>query len=432
MGVGGIEMRSEVSTEPAERSVPRVRRGPFGLPAIPVGRLLGIPIAVDASWFVIFALATIALAGQLGEIHPDTHPVAPWIGAVGLALAFFACIVLHELGHSAAALRLGIPVRSITLFLFGGVARMDRNPSTPAGTLLVGLAGPAVSVVIGGLVGGAAAAFAGDAPATALVHQCLLWLATVNLVLAGFNLLPGTPLDGGHVVRAAVWAWTGSEERGASAADRGGAAVATMLVAIGLVSAAFLRDAGGLWIAVLGWFLGRSARGSAQVRLLEHRLERVLVADALDPRPEVVEPATRVGELLETRVLAAGAWRFCVVQGERLVGFVTLRELRRVPLHERASTRVEAVMIPRASVSTVEPSDSLWKALGRMDDQDVHQLPVVDGDRLVGVIRRDRVLAAVRANLEELENELFHDARLRGRGGEESPRDPVSIDTGLA
>jgi Zn-dependent protease len=316
-----------------------------------------------------------------------------------VACAFFASIVLHELGHSLVAQALGIRVRSITLFLFGGVAQLESEPRKPAHEVVIALAGPAVSFALAA----AFTALASLANEASLASGGLAWLGRVNLALAIFNLAPGFPLDGGRVLRGVVWAATGSFALATRIAAGSGAVIAALLMFAGVASFFATRDlVGGLWLVFLGWFLLSASRSAVGAMHVERILGAVRVRDVLEPvRHALVSDDAIVAEVVAAQILRAGLRTLWVVdpRDDRLLGVATLRELASVPAEQRATTRVAAVMTPAARVTSVSPEDTALVGMQRLGAASVNQLPVLENGRLIGALTRERLLGLLQAGL---------------------------------
>jgi Zn-dependent protease len=358
---------------------------------------------VDHTWVLIFVLVTVSLATRLGVHAEDWGRGVVWGTAVATSLLFFASIVLHELGHSLLAQRVGVRVRSITLFVFGGLARLESEPQRPRDEVLIALAGPLVSVGLA-VVFSAAAGLAGGAPgALEVVAEASTWLARINLVVAIFNVVPGFPLDGGRVLRGVVWAATGSFERATRIAAASGSLFAYTLIGLGIFSVFFARQLlGGLWLVFIGWFLLSAARATVGQMVIEQILERVGVAHVFERGEEARVPGhARVTELIMQGVMQQGLRTFYVVDERgQLRGLVTLLELSQVPEEERAQRRAEEVMVPAEGLATTSPDESCWEAFRRLSEWNVNQLPVVVDGRLLGALTRERLMAVVQAQLE--------------------------------
>jgi len=378
---------------------PARTRGVMGGSAWRIGRVSGIDIAIDQSWLLIFALISVSIAARLQISHPASADLARWLTAFAVAIAFFASIVMHELGHSLVAQALGIRVRSITLFLFGGVALLESEPRKPAHEIGVALAGPAVSFALGASL----TALASVIPEASLANGAASWLGRVNLALGLFNLAPGFPLDGGRVLRGAVWAATGSFARATRIAAASGSGIAALLMFAGVASFFATRDLiGGLWLVFLGWFLLSASRSAVGAMEVERILGAVRVRDVLEPVGHAVVSAdASVAELVTAHILRSGLRTLWVVDpaNERLLGIATLRELASVPAESRAGTRVESVMLPVSRATSVTAGDTALVGMQRLAAAGVNQLPVLEDGRLVGALTRERLLGLLQAGL---------------------------------
>ncbi|MBW2274389.1 MAG: site-2 protease family protein [Deltaproteobacteria bacterium] len=383
------------------------RAGVFGGASWRLGTVSGIEITVDHTWVLIFGLVTVSLGTRLGAAHAeDWSPGVVWATALVASLLFFTSIVLHELGHSLVAQRVGVRVRSITLFVFGGLARLESEPRRPRDEILIALAGPLVSLVLAAAFSGIAGLFAGlagDASgAPEVVAEASTWLARINLIVAIFNVVPGFPLDGGRVLRGVVWAATGSFARATRVAAASGSLFAYTLIGLGIFSVLFGRQLlGGLWLVFIGWFLLSAARATVGQMLIEQILEQVRVAHVLERNERAwVQGLARVGELVTRGVMQHGLRTFFVVdEREQLRGIVTLHELSQVSEDERSQTRVEEIMVPAEALATTSPDESCWDAFQRLSEWNVNQLPVLADGRLLGALTRERLLAVVQARL---------------------------------
>jgi Zn-dependent protease/CBS domain-containing protein len=353
----------------------------------------GIPIRIHLSWLLVFGLVTWSLAaGYFPGEYPGWTAGSYWaIGAV-TALAFFASILIHELGHSWVARRNGIPIESITLFVFGGVARISREPDTPGVEFRMAIAGPVTSFVLAGLFAGAWQV-AREVP---LLAAPAIWLARINFMVAVFNLVPGFPLDGGRLFRAAVWHFTGSLRRASRVASFTGQLVAFGLIGWGILTVMGGNVIGGMWLAFIGWFLQNAAAHSHADADLRELLRDVTVAQAMTPDCRRIERGASLERIVREEVLGAGRRCFTVTEGGRLTGLLTLHEIKAVPQERWAAVTAGDVMTPAEKVTAVEPKADLLTALKKMDDANVAQMPVLAGGELVGMIGREQILHYVR------------------------------------
>ena len=364
---------------------------------IKILEIWGIPIHVHLSWFLVFGLVTWSLAaGYFPHEYPGWAARTYWLVGAVTALAFFASVLIHELGHSWVALRNGIPIRGITLFIFGGLAQIAREPGTPGVEFRVASAGPLTSLVLAGLFAGA----------WRLVHDIPIlaapanWLARINFMVAAFNVIPGFPLDGGRLFRALVWRMTGSFQRASRAASLAGQALAFGLMGWGVLTVLGGNVIGGMWITFIGWFLQNAAAASYAETSLRELLRDVTVAQAMTPDCRRVERAESLDRVVHEEVLGAGRRCFVVTEAGRMVGLLTLHEIKAVPKERWATVTAGEVMTPAEKLTAVGPKTDLLAALEKMDDANVAQMPVMEAGGLVGMIAREQVLHYVRLRAE--------------------------------
>jgi len=365
--------------------------------SIRLGRILGIPFGVNYTWFVVFILITLSLSTQYAHLHPHWSYFEQLIFGIATSLLFFSSVVLHELGHSVVALKYGIPVRSITLFIFGGVANIGREPEKPMHEFNIAIAGPAVSALLG-IVFYAVMVLAGETYEG--ISSLGEWLGRINLMLVAFNLIPGFPLDGGRVFRAIVWKYTGSYERATAVAAGSGQFFAYVFIFVGVWQAFTGNFFNGLWIGFIGWFL-LSAAQSASLQLTFRSSLRGITASDLMTRECLRVPGNiSVADLIEGHLLRTGARCSLVVDGDRFRGLVTLHELKKIPKDEWPITSLQSVMVPTDRLLSVDAATPASAVLQLMNDQNVSQVPVLQDGNLLGVIGRDRLLAIIQTRLE--------------------------------
>lgn len=365
---------------------------------IPLGRILGIPIGLDYSWFVIFGLLTWMLATNYypGEVK-DGSPLLYWLMGAVTAILFFASVLLHELGHSVVALRYKIPVRSITLFLFGGVARIGSEPPSAIAEFLIAIAGPLVSLML-------AVLFYTVQPLVAGMESLLglaKYLAYINMALVLFNLIPGFPLDGGRVFRALVWKLTGSMRRATLIAANVGRLFAFLFIFIGVWQMFNDNFGSGIWIAFIGWFLDNAASAQVQQVMFEGLLAGHRVSQAMSTQCPVIASDLMLQRLVDEHVLEGGQRSFLVNRGDETIGLMTLHRIKEVPRPDWATTSVAEAMLPWAQLKRIEPDTELWAALQKMDRDGVNQLPVTQDHRVIGMLSREDVITFLRT-LQEL------------------------------
>ena len=355
---------------------------------IPLGRILGIPIGVDYSWFLMFALLTWMLAGSYYPAEFKNWPVALyWIMGASAALLLFASVVLHELGHSVVALRFKVPVHSITLFVFGGVAQTGGEPPSAKAEFLIAIAGPLVSMALAGLFAVVQFAVASIQPLWGLAR----YLAYINFALALFNLIPGFPLDGGRVFRAVVWAVTKNMRKATIIAANGGRFFGFLFIIAG-VGRAFLGDLGGLWIAFIGWFLESAATAQVHQVVFQGLLAGHSVSQAMSSPCASVPADLTLQQLVDEHIFVSGRRCFLVKRGTDVVGLMTLHGIKEVPRSDWGNTNAGQVMLPLEELKRVSPATDLWAALQLMDRDGVNQLPVMTGNEVIGMLSREDVI----------------------------------------
>jgi Zn-dependent protease len=301
-------------------------------------RIRGIPVRIDVGWLLIVGLISWSLAsGYFPYVLPSQSPTAYWVQGLIAALLLFSSVLLHELAHAVVAIHHGVPVGGITLHVFGGVSQLEGEPETPRAELLIAIVGPLTSFALAAVCFGIGRVLTGPPWLDVLAG----YLAAVNLVVGTFNLLPAFPLDGGRVLRAALWAWSGSADWATRRASRVGSALAVLMVAVGVVRAVTGEPLGGLWFALIGLFLYQAARASYELARIRSRLDAVQVAQVMNTAPSVLEavPATSTEDVVSPRDSAwhaflkmtrSGRGRVGVVEDGALVGVVTHRDLQHV------------------------------------------------------------------------------------------------------
>jgi Zn-dependent protease/CBS domain-containing protein len=358
-----------------------------------VGRWLGFRVRVDVSWFVVLALVTWTFAawelpGRLPGLSPPAYLA---LGLAG-ALLLFLSVLLHELSHSVVARARGVEVQGITLFIFGGVAEMTSEARTPADELALTAAGPLASIALAGAFAVLARLFhaLGLPPAATLAGV----LSTLNLVLAVFNLVPAFPLDGGRILRAAIWKLTGNPGLATRWATGIGRAFGWLLITAGLLLfLASFRLAGlqgaqlsGVWMMLLGWFLNSAASASARYERVRRGLEGVPVREALRGRPPPLPVDLAVQELVRTLLLVTDAGGFAVYDGAELAGAVTVKDVSEVPAGRRGATPLREIMRPADEVRSVPHDAPLAEVVTAMRSSGTDRVFVVRGGELLGVL----------------------------------------------
>jgi Zn-dependent protease len=373
------------------------QQGSGAWPGIPIGRIFGLDIRIDVSWLLIFALVTISMVGHFAQAYPERRTGVVWIAAVATTLTFFLCLLLHEISHSVVAKAKGIEVSGITLFMFGGVSQIRQEPRRPSDEFIIAVVGPVTSAVIGMFF----LALRNGISPDSLAWEASGWLGRINLGLAIFNLVPGFPLDGGRMLRAAIWGATKDLRRATRVASFMGSLFAFALVGLGIVDVLFFgRFVEGLWFGLIGWFLLVAARQSAGQMELKETLRQLHVEQAMRSSCATVSAQLPLDRFVDEFVFRGGGKCFFVTDEDRLGGLVTLDDVRQIDRQQWPTTMVGDIMVPLREIKSVRPSDSLLVAFERMNDHSLNQLPVVDGTHVAGVITRNDIFRLVARFLE--------------------------------
>jgi Zn-dependent protease/CBS domain-containing protein len=385
-----------------------------------VAKLFGIKIKVDWSWLLIMLLIVWNLSSAFSDVHPDWGLIFTVTMGVVAALMFFLSVLLHELAHSLVAKSQGIPVNSITLFLFGGVSNIKDEPKSPGNEFWMAILGPATSLVIGFgllLLSGIGLnlqnlqqiqpmEFLGELSA---VRTLTIWLGSINVMLGFFNLIPGYPLDGGRVLRSIFWAISNNLRKATRWASYVGQAIAWALIVSGIAMVFGFRIPilgqgliNGIWLIFIGWFLNNAAIQGYQQLVIRDVLEDVPVRRMTKRNPPIVPPNISVDKLVEDYIMQHDDHAFPVIENDRLVGIVCLDDVRRLPGLERTSTKVSEIMTPRGELITVSPDEDASEALRLISTQSVRQLVVLDGDQLFGLVRRRDIVRFLQLQSDEI------------------------------
>jgi len=360
---------------------------------IPMGRVLGIPLELDYSWFLVFALLTWGLAvGHYPAEFKSSTPSLYWIMGAVTALMLFISVLLHELGHSVVARRYKIPVRRITLFIFGGVSQIEAEAATAGVDFRIAVAGPLVSLALAALFAVLKLVVAEVSPLLALVR----YLAYMNVALALFNLIPGFPLDGGRALRAILWRLTGDFHRATLIAASVGRGFAYAFILVGVWQVFAGNFVGGLWIAFIGWFLESAAVSQTQQVVLRDLLTGHTVAEAMSRDLAAVPSGATLQQLVDQHVLTSGRRSFLVQRDQAALGLLTLHDVVRIPRAQWGATTAEQAMIPAGRMRSARPDTELKEALEEMDRDGVSQLPVMADRQAVGVLRREDIIGFLR------------------------------------
>lgn len=358
---------------------------------IRVGNLFGIPFYVAQSWFLVLGLVTWSYSTGLAAQFPTLGGSLPPLLGLIAALLLFASVLAHELGHSFVAIRQGIEVKSITLFLFGGLATLEKESKTPAEAFWVAIAGPLVSILLFGIVTGIKVGTGVSGPLAAILGV----LAYVNLALALFNLIPGLPLDGGNILKSLVWKITGNPYKGVVFASRVGQLIGWMAIASGLIPLLVFGSFGNFWNLLIGWFLLQNAGRAAQSATVQQKLYGLTAADAVNPDSPVVSADLSLREFADESILSSSNWqRFLVTDNEgQLVGAIAVDDLRKIPTSRWLETQVKDLMQPIEQSAVVQSNQSLLEVITLLEQQRRSALPVIrENGVLVGILEKASIL----------------------------------------
>jgi Zn-dependent protease len=364
--------------------------------AFNLGRLFGIRFRLHYTWFILFILVTVSM------VYPDWSSLFYWIVAIITSLLFFTSLLAHELAHSLVGRANGIPIKSITLFIFGGVAQMAREAKSAGAELKMAAAGPVCSLVLACLfyLGSVFVKDWSMSVATLAFQQ----LAYVNVALAAFNLIPGFPLDGGRVFRSILWRVTDNYRRSTRIATRVGQGTGYLFM-LGGVLIVFLQPFGlgwfsGLWLTFIGWFLGRTASASYRQAQWHEALQRFTASQLMTTDYLVVASDISVGQLVQEYIITSGCSCFLVADGGEVTGILTLSNIKSIPQLKWGETRLQEIMTPIDKLKTAYPTQNALSVLEQMDEGNVDQMLVVSEGRSIGLITRDNLIRLLRTHSE--------------------------------
>lgn len=360
-----------------------------------IGSLFGIPLFLDPSWFFILALVTISNAlysyGTFGS-------VLAWSGGLVMALLLFGSVVLHELGHSLVARSQGIKVNSITLFIFGGVASIDRESNTPGGAFQVAIAGPAVSLTLSLLLYSLNQVL----PTSTLGEKLAFDLASINFFLALFNLIPGLPLDGGQILKAAVWKLTGNRFQGVRWAAKTGMTLGSLAIALGLVLVLLTGEFGAIWLTLIGGFIFRNASAYDQLTTLQEALLQLMASDAMTREFRVVDANQTLQSFAQEYILEdiQTPMPYYAAANGRYRGLIAIENLHVVERSLWETQTLESIVRPLSEIPTVEEKTSLLKVITTLEANKLNRLTVLSpAGAVAGVIDRGDIVRAMAKKL---------------------------------
>jgi Zn-dependent protease/CBS domain-containing protein len=366
-----------------------------------IGSIAGFQISINWSWLVIFALVIYSLAlGYFPEKYPRLGDAVYWTIGLLASLLLFGSVLAHELMHSIVARHYGLEIKGITLFIFGGVSQTGAEPQDPKVEFNMAIAGPLMSLLLGIIFQTLTFIERSTGTPSAIV-AVTGYLGYINIALAVFNLVPGFPLDGGRVLRAALWRWTGNMERATRYASFIGQGFGYSLMSFGVVSILIFRsgDLGGIWFILIGWFLAGAARNSYDQLLVREALSGVEVRSVMTSDTPSVAPQLSVEDFVHDYLMRHEYSCYPVTEGSEVRGIVSLDEVRRVPKEKWPTTTVSEITRPVDGEQKVEKGDDVWDAMMKLASQDCKRLLVMDDGKLDGTITQENILHLIRTKM---------------------------------
>jgi len=361
-----------------------------------IGRIKGIQIEIDFSWFFIFALVTYSLVtGYFPYYYPNLGTTEKWVLGSIISLMLFVSVLLHELSHSLVSVKLGIPVKKITLFIFGGVAQIEKEPDTPVNEIKIALAGPAMSIFLFVLF--MLFVYALDYFKAAEVFIIpFVYLSNVNLILALFNLLPAFPLDGGRVVRALIWKFSGNIEKATKFSSNMGRVFGYLLIMFGIVLILNNYLINGIWMTIIGWFINQMSRQSYQSTAMSIIFDKIHISEFMTDKVITVDYSISVQELVDKYIYKYKYAIFPVKRNEDIVGIVGVGSVKGLPVEERSQNSVGSITSQLTDNLVVSPADTVSDAMAKLFGNGIGRVLVVDNGKLVGIVSKTDVLNYLR------------------------------------
>jgi Zn-dependent protease/CBS domain-containing protein len=367
---------------------------------VPLGKYFGIPVRLHWSWFIIFILVTWMLgAYYFPDSYPSWNRATSWGIGAATSVLFFVSVLLHELAHSRVAQAAGMKVKSITLFIFGGVSQIGQEPERPGVEFRMAIAGPGTSLILGAIFWGI---FFATRNSVEPLSGLAFWLGYINVALAIFNLIPGFPLDGGRVLRSILWWRSGNVRSATRTASTIGRGVGFLFI-FGGIALIFLNRSywlNGIWLALIGWFLDNAAVGSYRQVALQDILQGHTVSEVMTQDCQAIPPTATVEETVNEYVLKSGRRCFPVVENGRALGIMTLHNIKSVSRDLWPKKTVGEVMTLLDKMKSVKADDPLSATMQLLNDEDLNQVPVVEGTSVVGMVARDNLLSFIHARAE--------------------------------
>jgi Zn-dependent protease len=364
---------------------------------IRVGNLFGIPFYINPSWFFVLGLMTLSFGTDLAY-QTGLPGIYPWLLGLVTSLLLFASVLAHELGHSFVAISQGIEVKSITLFIFGGLAALGKESETPEQSFLVAIAGPVVSLILFTVLTILYSNIAMAAPLQMIVSL----LAYINLILAMFNMIPGLPLDGGNVLKAIVWKITGNPQKGIIWAGRVGQVFGWTAISIGILGTLGILRYGSFWTILIGWFLLQNAGTAAQSATIEDKLKKYFAGDAISAESPIIPDNLTLRKFVNEYVIGKQSWRKFLATNEegKLTGILHVDDLRSVPTSQWNDVYVSDLMKSTEDVKTVNDTVPLLEVIKLLEQQQELELTVVkENGEVLGLIEKQGIIKFLQSNL---------------------------------
>ncbi len=350
-----------------------------------VATVMGIPIRVHFSWLIVFGLITWLLSSRyFPTVAPDLPIASYWMKGALAAVLLFVSVAFHELAHSYVAMKYRLSIESITLFIFGGVAQMKGEPPHPKAEFWIAIAGPASSFFLSGIF------FILTMNSSGGARPLFAYLTQINLIIGVFNLIPGFPMDGGRVLRAAIWGRKKDYFYATQKASSIGRGIALFFIFFGLFSI-FTGGMGGLWLMFIGWFLYTAAQASYQQATLQEVLSGIRVQDIMVREMETIDPSIPIDEAVDSYFLRYGYGGFPVIDDGKFLGIITLKEVKDVPREDWKKVKVSKVFVRHDKKWEISPDADAIKALELMIKEDKGRIAVTDKDRIIGLITRNGI-----------------------------------------
>ena len=365
---------------------------------IPLGSIFGIQIRLHISWFIVFILITWSLSAYYFPVrYPAWDAATYWLIGIATSILFFLSVLAHELAHSLVAKSHQVPVQAITLFIFGGVSQISKDPDKPDVEFKMALAGPLTSLLIGGIFWIIWFATSGSGSP---IEGLAFWLGWINVVLAVFNLIPGFPLDGGRVLRSILW-WRSKDLRKSTrVASNIGRGVGYLFMLGGGVLFLMGYWVNGIWFAFIGWFLLNAAAGSYRQVALQQTLQGHTVSEIMTRDCAIISPTLTVEQLVNDYILMSGRRCVTVKDNSHILGLITTHNVKQVPRDQWPFTTVRDIVIPLKDLKWVKPDDPIMDVLQLLNVEGVNQLPVLENGQLIGIIARDNLLSFIQTKTE--------------------------------